>query len=126
MIQLNAITLPAGLQWVDEFNWQPVMQSTQRTLAGGLVLQERGLSAGRPITLSGGSDHGWIARSVLESLYALASVAGQTHTLSIRGTTYSVRFYHEDGNAIEAEPLWPMADPQAGDYYIATIKLITV
>lgn len=125
MIQLDALTLPAGLQWADEFGWQPVAQTAQRTLDGGLVLQEQGLTAGRPITLQGGPDYGWMARSVLESLYALASAPGNSHTLSINGRSFTVRFNHSDGAAIEAAPLWPMAIPQSGDYYIATIRFIT-
>lgn len=126
MIQLGALVLPSGLQWSDEFNWQPVAQTAQRTLDGGLVLQEQGLTAGRPITLQAGLDHGWMTRSVLESLYALASVPGNSHTLTINGRTFTVRFNHSDGAAIEAEPLWPLATPQSGDYYIATVKFITV
>lgn len=126
MISLNAIQLPAALQWVDEFNWQPVAQSARRTLAGGLVLQESALVAGRPVTLQSRPDSAWMTRAVLEQLYALAAVAGHIYPLQIRGASHSVRFNYGDGTAIEAEPLFPMADPQATDYYLVTIKLITV
>jgi hypothetical protein len=35
-------------------------------------------------------------------------------------------FRHQDEPAFDAEPLIPLADPQPGDFYIATIKLMTV
>ena len=58
-ISLNAITLPADLQWTDELAWNPVAQNTDRSLSGAFLIQEAALTFGRPITLEGGDNGGF-------------------------------------------------------------------
>ncbi len=36
-MQLDTMTLPDNLLWVNEFDWTPVAQSTDRSLTGSLL-----------------------------------------------------------------------------------------
>ena len=38
---LDDIDLPDDLLWVNEYQWQPVAQETERTLTGALLVQEQ-------------------------------------------------------------------------------------
>ena len=50
---LDTITLPDDLLWINEFEWNPVKQTTKRSLTVALLVQEGQLINGRPIVLSG-------------------------------------------------------------------------
>ena len=67
-MQLDDITLPDDLLWINEFDWNPVAQSTERSLTGALLVQERQLIHGRPIVLSGNGEAGWVSRLTVKSL----------------------------------------------------------
>jgi len=120
-ITLDAIALPPDLVWVDEMAWEPIAQSTQRTLDGNQLVEETALSGGRPITLGTGEQ--WMPRSTLLALRALAATAGATHTLSLQGVDYSVAFRRP---ALTARPVFPFSVPEDGDYYAVQINLMTV
>ena len=48
------ITLPQDMRWADEFDWTKTAQAEpQRTLSGGLVIQQGIKQNGRPVTLAG-------------------------------------------------------------------------
>jgi hypothetical protein len=125
MIQLDTLQLPAGLVWTDEFA-SSVAQSTKRTLDGGLVVFHTALTGGRPITLASREDTGWLTRAQVEALDLLARSPGGIYILTLRGQAYQVMFRHQEAPAFEAAPLWPLVNPQPGDFYLATIKLMTV
>lgn len=124
-IVLNGLALPAML-WPDEFNAQQVAQTSKRTLAGGIVVFHNQLTAGQSITLESSEKAGWLRRSQVQALKAMADQSGLVMSLSLRGQSYSVTFRHHEGNAFEAEPVFPYANPTADDYYIASIRLMTV
>jgi hypothetical protein len=125
-ITLDAIPLPPSLLWEDEFDAAPVVQTVQRTLAGGLLVQYGGLTAGRPITLASQSDAGWATRTTVQALQQRAAVPGGIYALSLRGVTYSVMFRHHEAPALAANPLIHLAAPADGSYYLITLRLITV
>ena len=56
---LDNIELPDDLLWVNEYSWNPVDQTTERSLTGALLVQEQSVQHGRPIQLSGSEDSGW-------------------------------------------------------------------
>ena len=62
----------------------------------------------------------------MEAIALRAASPGGLYTLNLRGQTWQVMFRHHDAPAFEAKPLVPVANPQAGDFYLATIKLMTV
>lgn len=126
MIQLDTLTLPGDLIWTDEFSAHPVAQATRRTLDGGLVVFYGGLSGGLPITLASQADAGWLTRSQVEALALLAASPGAIYTLTLRSQVFQVLFRHQEPPAFEASPLAPLANPQPGGFYLATLKLMTV
>lgn len=122
---LASVTLPADMIWVDEFNWSPVQRATEFSLAGALIVDVAERQAGRPITLQGAADAGWMHRTALLALYALAAdpaVASRSLTLA-DGRVFTVTF---DDDPIEAEPVIDYNINDAADWYVVTLKLIEV
>ncbi len=126
MIILDGISLPVDLLWSDEWAASTVAQTVRRTLDGGLVVFYGELRAGLPITLESQPDAGWLTRTQVEAIALRAASPGGLYTLNLRGQTWQVMFRHHDAPAFEARPLVSVANPQAGDFYLATIKLMTV
>lgn len=134
---LNDIALPYDIQWIDEFTAWKVGQVIRPTLTGVLFVQEAAMRAGRPITLQGFDDGGsrYVAAITLATLNALRALeetpGGPALTLTLPGAndttrTFSVRFRRTDGPAIEARPIKYQIPAEAGDYFLATIRLIQV
>ncbi|WP_127476541.1 hypothetical protein [Sulfurivermis fontis] len=126
MILLDGIQLPPGLVWVDEFAAGRVAQTARRTLDGSLVVFYGQFQAGLPITLESEIDAGWLTRAQVEAVAIRAASPGGIYTLQLRDQTMQVMFRHQDAPAFEARPLVPVANPRPTDYYLATIKLMTV
>lgn len=134
---LAGIALPEDIQWTDEFTAWRVGQIIRPTLTGALIVQESALQAGRPITLQGYDDGGgvYVAPITLAQLNALLALeevaAGADMTLQLLGSgettrTFTVRFRRTDGPAIEAVPIKYQIPAEAGDYFLATLRLIQV
>ena len=126
MITLDGIELPTGLLWSDEFASTRVTQTVRRTLDGSVVVFYGEMRAGLPITLESEPDAGWMTRSQVEALALRAASPGGVYTLTLRNQTLSVMVRHHDAPAFDARPLVPLAIPQPGDFYLATLKLMTV
>ena len=126
MIRLDTVVLPDGLVWTDEFAAQAVAQTVRRTLDGSLVVFYGQTSGGLPITLESEPDAGWMTRAQVEAVKLLADSPGGVFILELRGQTWQVMFRHQDPPAFEAKPLVSLANPQPGDFYLATLKLMTV
>jgi hypothetical protein len=126
VITLDGISLPKDMLWTDEWGASKVAQTVRRTLDGGLVVFYGERRAGLPITLQSQPDAGWLTRAQVEAIALRAESPGGIYSLTLRGETRQVMFRHQDEPAFDAEPLIPLADPQPGDFYLATIKLMTV
>lgn len=102
---ITTITLPDSLEWVDEFDFSPVTQKTERTIGGSFIIQEASLLYGRPITLEGG-EFVWMDRDVFKQLVTLAETAGKQFTLTMPdASTYTVILNRENGAPFSAAPL---------------------
>lgn len=122
---LGSVSLPADMTWIDEFNWPTVVRAKEYALTGALIVDSGQRLAGRPITLQGDLSGGWIMRSTVDALRVLASELPGEFVLSLAdGSSFNVIFDADD--AIRAEPIFPIADPDLAFWYIATIKLIEV
>lgn len=122
---LAGIELPRGMLWVDEFDWSAVQKSVERSITGAQVIDAAAKLAGRPITLQGVRDQGWIRRATLLAVQALADVPGATYTLKLAdGREFEVMFAPE--NPIEAEPISRPELPASTHPYVATLRLLTV
>lgn len=125
MITLDGVELPEDLLWQDEFAYDAVAQSLTRFEGGGLLVEETALQAGRPITLAGDVQSGWILRTALLAVGSLAAAANTTYELVLNdGRTFNVIFARP--KPISAEPIIPYSTPASGDFYAVTIRLLTV
>lgn len=124
-ISLDSVSLP-DLLMDNEFGWNGVQAVVEMSLGGRPIVWE-GSASGKEIDLVGGSDWGWMDRTTLLALQALASVPQATYTLSYEGASYTVRFRHEDNPTIEAEPIIPRPNPSGTDWFRnVTIRLMEV
>jgi len=126
MITLDGLVLPTGLRWSDEFASVSVAQTVRRTLDGSVVVFYSAVRTGLPITLESEPDAGWLTRAQVEAVALRAASPGGVYTLQLRGQTFSVLFRHQDAPAFEAKPLVNLAEPRSSDFYLATLKLMTV
>ncbi|QEW05658.1 hypothetical protein [Nitrincola iocasae] len=120
MITLDSIILP-DMIWSDEFTWRPVWQRTERTLTQKLFIETGPIHKGRPVTLT----DAWVTRATLQQLQTLASTPGTTHTLTLQGQTYTVAWRHTE-QALTAEPIKPVTDPDDDDFYSLILRLMVV
>ena len=123
-MQLDDITLPGDLLWINEFDWNPVAQSTERSLTGALLVQEEPF--GRSIVLSGNGEAGWVSRLTVKSLYALSKVANKTMSLTLPdGRQFGVIFDRSNRAPVEAQQVMPFAYPDDDNQYLLTLRLLT-
>lgn len=124
-IRLATVPLPADLEWVDEFAWTPVSQTITPTLTGALVIEEHALQAGRPITLVGGMEAAWVARTTLLALTALLTPT-RVMTLTLADNRlFTVMWRHGD-KPLEAQPIVRLTPVAAEDWYSLTLRLVEV
>lgn len=122
---LAGIAVPRGMLWADEFDWVPVDRATTYSVTGALIVDVAARLAGRPITLAGEVDAGWLQLGVLRQLHALASLPDATHALELAdGRTFTVMFAPDA--PIEAKPIGRPELPSAANPYYATLRLIEV
>ncbi len=122
---LETIELPQDLRWIDEHDWQAVLQTQpERTLSGSQIIQQGVKQAGRPITLS--ADNVWISLATVRKLRDWTDIPELKMTYThYDGRVFNVIFaLHEQ--AIKAEPVHFTTPEQANEHYIATIKLLTI
>lgn len=129
MIQLTCngvtITLPADLNWSDEYDWHPVVQESVYTTTGALVIDTGVKQAGRQITLQGGEDFAWTPRSTCDTLRAWAALPLPTMVLVIKGATFDVAFDHSK-IPFEAKPVMQFSDNNSADWYVPTLRLMEI
>jgi hypothetical protein len=122
----TTIDLP-DLVWEGEFDWSPVTQKSGHTVTGALWVHSYARAAGRPIVLHASDKHGWLSRTTLQSIVAMADAAAPTQALvlSIHGTDYNVVFDF-DAKAIEAVYVEGYDEPIADDHYIVTLRFLAI
>lgn len=124
---LGLVQIPRQMVWVDEFNWSEVEKTIGYSTGGALLIDVGTKLAGRPITLQGVDRHGWLRRSVLEEVRALAADGEAVYTFThADGRTFTVTFAAED--PVTAVPTTGTRPELPGaDYpYVATVRLIEI
>ena len=125
----DTIELHKDLLWQDEFATNRVVQRSQRTLGGNLIVQTAALVSGKPFTLAPEDDSSApTPREVLAQLRNWAAVPGKQMTLTLRGVDYPVIFRHPDDEngppAVEARP-WIHYDQMVdADIYLCTFRFL--
>lgn len=125
-ITFSNIPLRPGLVWTDRWSSQEVAQKMARTIGGLPVFYHGSLQGAKTITLESLQDQGWQTLETVDALYALARVPGAQYLLDFGSVQYSVMFRHEEAPAFEATPLIQRTLAGEGDYFLITMKLITV
>lgn len=122
-ITLGGITCP-DLLIDDEFSQTGVDGEVVMSLGGKPLIFEREIS-GKIIDLVGTVNQAWMARSILSSIFTLASLPHVSYQLSYEGAITTVRFRSENPPVIEATPLIPRPNQAVTDwYYNIKIKLM--
>lgn len=133
-ITLGTHVLPDGLIWEDELDWEPVVQSTDYSVTGSLIIEEAERQAGRPITLRGGRTWAWMTRSALLALSTTLQTPGISLTLTLHDARIFTVTARREANAgpVTAEPVPAVmdsgpADPGTGTkYWIDAIRLMVI
>lgn len=121
---LGTVQLPRGMVWIDEHDWSPVEKATAYSTTGALLVDVAVRQAGRPITLQGEPHAGWMRRSVLDALWALAADPVAQHTLELAdGRTFTVIFTQDP---ISAKPIARPELPPTHYPYFATLRLLEI
>lgn len=102
--QIDTIVIPDTLSLEEAYGNPLIVSTVDLTLGGTPIIHEQKI-LGKPLTLVGTDDRGWIDFSVLQSLIAIASVVNAQYTLLFEGQSFTVRFRHEDSPVIVAEPI---------------------
>ena len=113
-ITLESIDL-TGLVIEEEF-MTSVFGTTQVANDGSLIVYEQPISF-NDLILIGGSDWGWLPRSTMLSLKAMADIINSTYSLDYEGTIYTVRFKSEDIPVISGDSLIKRSNAASTDYY---------
>lgn len=122
---ITTAILPDDIQWVNEFDWTPVVQEIKYSLAGSAVIQEGAKQAGREITLATG-DGTWVTRAEVINLQTLADQPGKTLTLTMQsGAVKSVIFDRSQAPFVARE-LFRVMNPDSNHLYTVEIRLIEV
>lgn len=121
----TTITLHDDMLWTDEFAHRDVVMTTARTIAGSLIVESAAQTKGRPISLSGGQNYGWLPRSVVLQLQTAANIVGQKFTLNLRGTSFTVQFDHTR-TPLTATPVIEYGTYEATDMYVVGLQFIEV
>lgn len=123
---LDGIEIPAGMYWTDEYAWCDMARAFTRSVSGAQIIQSGKKKNGRPITLEGSENEGWIYRDILDQLQALANSDDEdaTHTLLLAdGRSFTVKW--ADGEApITARPINNLEITPQDYCYIATLRFI--
>jgi hypothetical protein len=123
---LGGLTFTRDPIWTDYGIRQDVMAVRKEAIDGTEIIVETARASGFPITLEATMDTGWLTGTELGTIRGLAAILGWTGTLNYRGSSYTVRFRHEEG-AIVMRPRFAYADPvDATTLWIGQIKLMTV
>lgn len=114
------------LEWVDEWDWDPVEQTQERSLSGALIVQEGVKLYGRPITLSsnGGA---WFTLEKVRTLEAKAATRVAVMLLTLpTGAQHYVTWNRAAGPSVQARPLERVVNPAPDWLHELTLRLITV
>ena len=120
------IQIPKGMMWIDEFNWSKAVNSKEYSLNGSLIVESGVRSFGRPITLQGAEDTGWIKRATVGILQQWAESLQEFEFTDISGNAHRVLFDNTSEEAISFEPVSGFTDGLNGEWYYGSIKMFEI
>ena len=125
---LGAIDLTDEQRWEDERGWSPVEQpKPTRNVTGSMEVNPSLKVGGRPITLSGSEEIGWVPYSTVLALEALAAIPGKIMVLTLDDDrTFNVMFRYHDGKPVSSFSVFGDIDPDPTDKYWIILRLMEV
>lgn len=124
-VSLGGVALSKHIIWTNQYSYTKVRQSYQETLGGGVRVHAETVEAGVPITLESQSS-GWLTRSMVEQVNAMANIAGGIFELKFGSFTANVMFAHHGGSSFTYDPISFKMDGGQDDWFQGSIQLITV
>ena len=121
-ITLNDIVLPDGLLIDNALSWSGIDSVVEKSAGGRPLIWEQ-VTYGRPITLKGPREVIYLQYSTILELQAIASEPGMIYVLDYNGTSYNVRFAHENSPALFATALVPRDNHQPADWFHRILHL---
>jgi hypothetical protein len=118
-------TLPEDIQWINEFDWTPVVQDIKYSLAGSAIVQEGAKQAGREIVLATG-DGTWVSRAEIIYLKTLADQSVTSMTLTLANGDIKTVIFDRGQAPIVAREVFRKASPGLDHVYTLEIRLIEV
>lgn len=122
----NGVPLDDNLIWTNRYDFTPVTQTTNRTLAGSLIVFSHSLTAGQPIILEATDSAGWFTGSMVTSLKSFADVPGASYVLDFHGEVMNVIFNHEIDPVVSFLGLRPIEPQGLTDPFSGTLNLLTI
>jgi hypothetical protein len=122
----TVLALPGNLMPSDEWrNWSPMVQSTEYSLSGAIVIESAEKQAGAPLTLEGGDRWVWLTGAQCDAIDALLADISEPLTLTLHdGVARTVLPRIEDGKKPLRRTPVPMlagsglADPTSATKYV--------
>ena len=122
----TTLALPDDLDWPDEYAHRPVSMAVGFTLTGRAHVESVAYVTGRTITLQADQSSAWMTRATLDTLKTWEAVAGLVLVLTLRGVARNVMFDSRQSPGAEGRPIIFYSDPATGDYYVSTLRFLTV
>ncbi len=120
------VELPNDLEWVDEFDWNPVAQAIDYTLTGTLLIDEGTRQAGRFITLEGKEDMGWVTRQVVIALQGRRDISGREFTLTLPDARSFQVMFRQSDTPVQAAAVLPWKQSANEDWYTLSLKFMEI
>lgn len=122
---LDDITLSDNLVWLNEYEFSEIEQVAERSVTGGLLIQEGQKLFGRPINLGSA----WLTRSTVDTLKTREAQASTPLELTLPdGRVFWVIFNRTNGPAVTAKAVndYTKASTDPDWRYEVTLRLLTV
>ena len=88
--RLDAIWLPQGVEWIEEYQNIPLSVETEYTTGGLGIIWQQQLTGLQSITLK--FDQAWLNKAMVDNLKVLAKQIGANYELEWDGEIYNVIF----------------------------------
>lgn len=128
MIKLGNVELNPSMDWAERYQSFGIAQSVRLTLGGRVTMNAAPIHNGQSITLVADEQSGWLTKTVVELLQAMASQIGVVFYLTYGDVLLNVPvvFRHHDAPALDLRPLVPSETMRDDGFWIGSIKLMRV
>lgn len=121
-----SLTLPDDLLWIDEHSWTPPVATVSYLLTGALLVESAVRQAGRPITLIGNDDMGWVTQNSLDKLYYWTTEPHRKFKLLfLDGRAFNIAYRHNEPS-IESKPILGFPTRSDSDFHQITLRFLTI